>query len=280
MIVKKVRRKQRRATNTGVRAHAAKLGEYIVDAREKDRRALKAYEADSHACDLAKYATAPEKVLASRGKNFRSEDFDDQLTQMDELIAAHGSAEDLVDHWVLSWADSDRPTVPQIFDAFDTFERCMGVNVCPSILGIHGNTKNPHGHLLVLRVDPATGQKINRTHDGWDKDAAHRALAVIAERYPEWKVTPNHLYEVNRGRIIHRETAADVGAAEDPGTWTPLISPLSHAEATIHARLLTKIDRNSLDFEGDTGFKSRKRVAIDEAVPILRSASDWLSTLR
>ncbi len=182
MIVKKVPRKQKRPTNAAVRTHAYKLITYIVDARAEDARALAWFEDDNYARDLGHYAAGPEKVIATRAKNFRSDDFDEQLEQMDELLAEAGSDKDLLDHWVLSWDDTDNPTVAEMFDAFDIFDHCLGIEHCLSHTGLHGNTRNPHGHESVLRINPNTAETIARTHDGWDIDAAHRALAVIADR--------------------------------------------------------------------------------------------------
>ena len=276
MIVKKVPRKQRRAANGAVRAHAAKLVKYIVDAREEDARALAEFEHDTYAHDLGHYAMGQaEKVVATLSKNFRRDDFGEQLIEMDELLAQVGSDMDLVDHWVLSWDGHDSPTVSEMFDAFDILERCLGVENCPSVTAIHGNTDNPHGHRAVLRIDPETGETNARPHNGWDIDAAHRALAVIAERYPEWQVTPDRLYDVSAGRLIHRKSSADVGKADDPGSWVPLRRTGILHTSTPSKNLLAKIDHQSLLYEEDTGFKSRKRVAIEEAVPVLLAAKDW-----
>lgn len=280
MIVKRVPRKQKRSSNKAVRAHATKLGRYIINAREEDARALSQFEDQSYAHGLALYATTsqPEKVVATKAKNFRSDDdLGDQLKQMDELLAASGSSKDLVDHWIMSWDPTDKPTVTEMFDAFDIFDMCLAIEACPSITAIHGNTDNPHGHKAVLRIDPETGKTIARTHDGWDIDAAHRAIAVIAGRYPHWKVTTDRIYDVRNGRLIHRKTNTDVGNADDPSTWIPLIRTRQAASVGNSKKLLSKIDHHSLQYEQDSGWKSRKRVAIEEAVPILLNAADWQS---
>lgn len=278
MIVKRVPRKNQRPTNAGVRAHARKLNRYLVNASEQDARALARYEDQSHAVGLALYSTAiqPEKVLATNAKNFRSDNFDEQLSQIDELLATVGSDKDISDHWVLSWAERDNPTVAEMFDAFAIFDKCLGIESLPSITALHGNTLNPHGHKSVLRIDLDTGQTIPRTRDGWDIDAAHRALAVIANRYPEWSVTVDRLYEVRNGRLIHCKTAADVGDPDDPTSWTPLVRADGQNTSSASKRQQAKIDSHSLQYEEDTGFKSRKRVAVEEAVPILRGVKSWL----
>lgn len=275
MIVKKVGRKHKRATNVAVRAHAAKLGKYIVNARAEDRQALGQFEDDRYAHDLGHYTTGQEKVLATRAKNFRSDHIAEQLAELDELIAGVGSDEDIVEHWVLSWHGSDNPTVAEMFDAFDILERCLQHEPRPSITAIHGNTDNPHGHVAVLRIDPLTGKTIAKPHNGWDIEAAHRALALIADRYPNWKVTPHRSYAVINGRMIHRTTKADVGDASNPGSWVPLMHIGSPSTITSIKKLLAKIDHHSLTYEEDTGFKSRKRVAIEEAVPVLLAANSW-----
>jgi len=271
MIVKKVHRKQRRGKNSISRAYAAKVVKYIVAAREEDARALKQFEQDSHGRDLTEYVTAPEKVIATRAKNFRSDSLYDQLDQMDELITEVGTDQDLVDHWVLSWSESDSPTIEEMFEAFDILEHSLGAERCPSIRGLHGNTNNRHGHAAVLRIDVDTGETISRPHDGWDIDAAHRALALIAERFPHWAATPNHLYDVRGDRLIHCTTEMDVGEAHNPTTWVPLVRAQKPAQSAGEKLL----DPQSNLYEEDTGFKSRKRVAVEEAVPILRAAKNW-----
>ena len=275
MIVKKVPRKQKRPSNRIVRAHAAKLAKYIINAREEDARALTQFEEDSYARDLGHYAMGEEKVLATKSQNFRSEQLPDQLAEMDELIAQAGSNKDSVDHYVISWDESDKPTNDEIFDAVDILQQCQGTQSCCSIASIHGNTKHLHAHLAVLRIDPTTGAEIARPHNGFDIDGAHRALAVIADRYPSWKVTPNHRYEVRGGRMVHCTTAADVGQANDPTTWVPLVRASNAQPNVLSKNLLSKIEYQSLLSEEDTGFKSRKRIFVEEAVPILLAAKDW-----
>lgn len=275
MIVHKVPRKKRRQSNRSVRAHAARLGIYIFDARAADDQKLSLHEDQRYVRSLAGYAAAPEKVLATRAKNFRSEGFGDQLAQMDELLSNVGSNTDKLDHWVLSWDATDNPTIDEMFDAFDIFNRCLRIESCPSLIGLHGNTKNRHGHQAVLRVDPNTCKAIDRPFDGWDIDAAHRAMAVIEDRYPHWKINSKSLYQVRYGRLIHRDTATDVGAATDPDSWIPLIRRNSSSAAASDKKLLAKIDAASMRFEDDTGWKSRTRIALEEAVPALLRAKDW-----
>lgn len=276
MIVKKVPRKYKRPSSASVRAHAVKLGKYIVDAREEDARALARFEKDDYARELGHYLTShPEKVLATRSPNFRSKGIDQQLAEMDSLIAGLGSEDDVLDHWVLSGVASDSATSDEMFDAFGILKRCLGLSHCPSIEAAHGNTKNPHIHGAILRIDPDTGNKINRPFNGWDIDAGHRALAVISKKYPNWKVTPLRLYEVQNDRMIHRDSGTDVGQADDPSSWVPLIRIKDPAEETSKNKLLARIDHQSRMYEDDTGFQSRTRVAIEEAIPALLVAKDW-----
>lgn len=273
MIVKKVRRKRvSRPSGRASCARANALARYIVDASPENTRALNEHEESRYARDLGIYAAAGERILSIAVRNLHSGSLADRLAEIDALISSASAGDDVVDHWVLSWDENDHPSIAEQEDAFRIFNRLMGLERCPSIVGFHGDTANAHGHEMVLRIDAETGLPIARPHGGWDIDAAHKAVAVIEAKYPQWKRSPERLYEVQDGRLIHRPTQADVGDPDDPQSWQ---ARSSRTGASVPNRLLKKIDRASLDFENDTGFHSRKRVAVTEVVPILLAANGW-----
>lgn len=273
MIVKKVTRKaHKRTSRPANNARAIALGRYIAYALPENVRVLSEHEDDSYARALGVYAASGERILSVVARNLGSTSLSQQLAEIRTLVSSVPSGDNLVDHWVISWDAEDTPTIAEQEDAFRLFNECMGFEHCPSILGLHGDTDNPHGHELVLRIDPSTRTSIAKPHDGWDIDAAHKAIAVIQNHYPQWRRAPDRLYEVQHGRLVHRATGTDVGEAKDPGSWQR--APTRREDATSD-RLLKKIDSVSLQYEQDTGLHSRKRIAVMEVVPLLLAADNW-----
>lgn len=273
MIVKKVSRKwAHRLSGRASCARATALARYIVDASPENTRALNEHEESKYAHALGIYAAAGERILGIAVNNLPSGSLADKLAEVAALVSSASSGDDVVDHWVLSWDENDQPSIAEQEDAFRIFNRCMGFEKCPSVAGFHGDTANLHGHEMVLRIDAETGLPIVRPQGGWDIDAAHKAIAVIEAKYPQWRRSPERLYEVQDGRLIHRPAQADVGDPDDPESWQ---APPSRTRSSVPNRLLKKIDRASLELENDTGFHSRKRVAVTEVVPILLAANSW-----
>lgn len=276
MIFHKFSRRSKSVTKRALLAHASRLVRYVVDARPDDARKLASQMNDNYAVDLFRYPGAgAEKVLAVRARNFTSDDTEAQLLELHDLVAEQPAGADLVEHLLLSWDSRDAPSPTQVFTAFDILLEMLGYGNCPVVIGLHRDTGNLHGHAALIRIDAMTGDVVPRAFDGWDIDAGHRAVAVIEDRFPDWHVSPGRTYEVRNERLIHCKSNSDLGTASEPSSWRRAEKSGSNEAKPLSSGIEAKIDFPSRQYEEDTGWKSRTRVALEEAVPILLSAVSW-----
>ncbi len=153
-------------------------------------------------------------------------------------------SKDPVDHWLLSWKEGEQPTYQQCREAVDFLKKHLGMNAdYLAVYALHRNTDNYHLHIALNRVHPDTLRVCDK---GWCIDRAHRALAEIVEAQG-WEPEQNARYEKGGAQFNTRP------------------QPEHRAEPSTRAR----------DYENATGEKSAERIAIEKAVPALRSAQSW-----
>lgn len=273
MIIKKIRRRTAASTGGSEFAYMNHLSRYIVRADVEALEQLVHLSDDDYLRDLARYAVAEGregKAEAVGGINMLGDTLEEWQAEMTALLHRCPCSAGVIDHWVFSWPEGEKPTVTEMERSFAIFMRCQGLEHVQGLWGSHRDTDNPHGHVLTLRIDPVSGERLT-AGDGWDIDAAHRAKAVIEAEFPHWTPEAGSRYVVRDGLLIERASNRLIGEADDPTTWSrhrarsteiAVRSPSHHPA----------IDAEALAYEEATGFMSRKRVAIEIAAPIVLSA--------
>lgn len=285
MIIAKIKRKVPSGKSAGSElAYAVRLSRYIVRADPADLRKLAAYGDDEYVRDLARYVIAEgraEEVLATGSRNLLGRTLEDQQAEMLALMRRCANPAGAMDHWVFSWAEGEEPSTDQIKKTINIFLRCQKLERCPVIWGYHGDTDNRHVHLSVLRIDRRTAKR-QTAGDGWDIDTSQRAKAVIEHAFPHWKRERRSKYEVVAGILIHKQSGTEIGPADQPQLWGKPASRSNtpQADGARPEDITTRLDQKSRDYEEQTGFKSRTRIALEVAVPIALQSSTWAECLR
>lgn len=280
MIIAKIRRKLAASKTAGSElAYVVRLSRYITRADPADLRKLAGYEDDEYVRDLVRYVIAEgraEEVIATGSRNLLGRTLEDQQAEMLALMRRCAKPVGAMDHWVFSWPEGEEPSIDEINNTIDIFLKCQKLERCPVIWGYHGDTSNRHVHLSVLKIDRRTAKR-QTAGDGWDIDGAQRAKAVIEHAFPQWKREKGSKYEVIAGVLLHKQTGTEIGPADKPHLWGKPASR-SHKTQTDNGKpadITSKLDQKSRDYEEQTGFKSRTRLAFEVAVPIALRSSSW-----
>jgi len=277
MIARKIKRKGgRQRTHASELAYIATLSRYVVRAGIADLEKIAQETDDPYVRDLTAYIVASgrtESVLASGTINLLATTLEGQQAELMAIMHMSRNCSDVTDHWVLSWPANEDPTKHEVEETIAIFLRCQGLEKCPVVWGYHRDTDNPHVHLAILRVDPVTGRRVT-AGQGWDIDTAHRAKAVIEDRFPHWHREEGSLYCVENGMLVDLRTNDTVGRADNPKTWSSSKSKKGKKTREHTARPI-KLDEQSRAYEQRTGLKSRKRIALEIAAPIALSSTSW-----
>lgn len=277
MIARKIKRKGgRQRTHASELAYIATLSRYVVRADIADLEKIAQETDDPYVRDLTAYVVKSgraESVLASGTINLVATTLEGQQAELMAIMHMSRDCNDVTDHWVLSWPANEDPTKHEVEETIAIFLRCQGLEKCPVVWGYHRDTDNPHVHLAILRIDPVTGERVT-AGQGWDIDTAHRAKAVIEDRFPHWHREEGSLYRVENGMVVDLRTNDTVGRADDPKTWS---SPKSKKGKKTQERPTRpiRLDEQSRTYEQRTGLKSRKRIALEIAAPIALSSTSW-----
>lgn len=231
MIVKKIANKKTGSTKA---ARIAGLADYIVElARENGL----------------------EKCIHHEAENFLTNTHDGHVAEMIALAQDAVRSKDPIDHWVLSWPPTERPTIDQVREAVQMFIVHCSLKGHQTIWGLHDDTKNVHVHIAVNRVHPET-LKVIEINKGFQLNAAHQAIALI-EKKQGWQSVENARYQTNeQGELVTDRTT------ELPKINKDKSKPL---EPTGFTR----------DREIQTGQKSAQRIGIEQAAPIIANATSW-----
>jgi len=243
-----------------------------IPARPAGRNAT--IERARHARNLVDYLRQPEKQSAERdyqvaymlreglgdtkgerlfhigARNFVSTDIAGQRAEMIAIAQMASRSPNPIDHWLLSWREGELPTPAEIDETVAMFVEHLGVGDQPCIYACHGDTDNRHVHLALNRYDPLSGRMIE-INDGFTREAAHQAIALIVDRFG-WQAEAEARYTVVSGRLV---TAASAAARQKAGC-----KPLS-PKAT--------------SFERRTGYRSAQRIVQEDAVPLIKAARSW-----
>ena len=205
MIGKRIRRGERkpRAGLARLAVGVSALAQYVVDARPWPLDLPGTHALMRYALDLGELWYEPgEKVEGFGTFNLIGGELPDWQAQLIAVAARGPRMRDPVEHIVISWGDGEEPSEAQAEEAAATFLEVSGYGRCPALWALHTNTRHAHVHIMVVRIDPATGAAQG---DGWDLDRLHQALALIEERQG-WAPEPNAIYEARGGAVYERRT--------------------------------------------------------------------------
>jgi hypothetical protein len=283
MIVNKIKRKAASEKSGATdRAYLSLLTRYIARADVSDLKDLAQASDDQYLRDLSRYALAEgkaESVVAAGAKNLLGGELADWQLEMVALSHRCPNSANALDHWVVSWQETENPTPQEVERSVELFLFAQGLNNCPAVWALHGDTDNLHAHIAVLKIDPVTAKRVE-AGDGWDIDAGHRALALIEAEFPHFQREAGALYSVTNGQLIDNRTNAIVGPANEPSKWQKFNrkSTMTEAQDTTLRPIESaakQLSSASIKYESETGYQSRERVALDIAVPILLAAKSW-----
>ncbi|MBJ7389189.1 MAG: relaxase/mobilization nuclease domain-containing protein [Sphingomonadaceae bacterium] len=283
MIVNKIKRKAVSGkTGAADMSYLSLLTRYIARADVVDLKHLAQASDDQYLRDLSRYALAPGKlecVVASGAKNLFGAELADWQTEMIALSHRCPKSANALDHWVISWQETENPTPQEVERSVELFLRAQGLQHTPTVWALHRDTDNPHAHIAVLKIDPVTAKRVE-AGDGWDIDAGHRGLALIEAEFPHFQRETGALYSVTNGDLIDNRTKGTVGPADEPSKWQRFNRKSTMTEAQDKALLPIKsadkrLGPASTKYESETGYQSRERIALEVAVPILLAAKSW-----
>lgn len=113
---------------------------------------------------------------------------------------------DPLEHYVLSWPQSERPSTNQLEAAARTLMRELGFGKCPAVWAAHNDTDNLHLHVAVVRFDLETGKAAGLA---WDIDALHQAIAIIEHEHG-WKPEQDAIFRIEGSLMREVQTGAPV----------------------------------------------------------------------
>jgi hypothetical protein len=278
VIIKKIRRKTpARATAGSEFAYVARLTRYVVRADLADLRKLALYEEDAHVHDLLTYVDK-EEVIAAGAINLLGKTLEHQQVEMQGLVHRCKNGAGALDHWVISWSEDNEPTVDEVEKSISIFLRCQGLENCPVVWAVHNDTDNLHAHVAVLRLDCVTAERVEAGR-GWDIDCAMRAKAVIECEFPHWQREEGSIYEIRAGKLVRTRDNVEIGPADRPHLWARLRKEAKQEakvfEADGSVGVTPRLDQRSRNYEQETGYQSRERVALEIAVPIALKSTSW-----
>jgi len=194
--------------------------------------------------------TKGERLFHIGARNFVSTDIDGQRAEMIAVAQAASRSPNPIDHWLLSWREGELPTPAEIDETVAMFVENLGVGGQPCIYACHGDTDNRHVHLALNRYDPLSRRMIE-INDGFTREAAHQAVALIVDRFG-WQAEADARYAVVDGRPV---MAAGAAARQSEGR-----KPIGAKAAA---------------YENRTGYRSAQRIVQEEAVPRIKAARSW-----
>ena len=154
----------------------------------------------------------PNRVLGQRAYNLASSD----PVGHSEEIAIYGARAGLERFWHLavSSREGDELTPDQLEHARQVILRVLGVQDCPSIWAVHGDTDNQHMHGLIVSFLPAEDRSVKFGQDWWQE--ACQIAAAIIERDFDLDPEPRHRLVADRTGVYCR--ISDTRVADENGT--------------------------------------------------------------
>lgn len=246
MIVKKIPR----LADGGASAHAQQVRNLVDYMRIPDKGSPYAQALLRYLQEEGVPTRGVERLYHLRGRNFLSETIEGQRAEMMAGASRAIRSPNPLDHWLLSWKESEQPTPEQIDEAAEIFLNHLGLLHHQAIYAAHADTHNIHLHIAVNRYDPFR-QRMHKVNKGFTRNAGHEGIALIVAKQG-WEPEGRARYSVVDGELRMRP---DAEAAAKEG----------HKSLSVRAAA----------FEARTGLKSAQRIAIEEAAPVMLGARSW-----
>ena len=100
------------------------------------------------------------------------------------MSAAGRKLEKPVVHYTLSWAKDERPDRAEMNRAAEETLKALGLERHQALIVAHNDKTHPHVHLVVNRVDPATGKAGEARQRPVEAGELGRALGARSRRPP------------------------------------------------------------------------------------------------
>lgn len=246
MILKKIPVDQHKAGRKSKATNINDLTRYVGVPDDAACLTRLGYHIDDDGVVFGSDGGQPEKLLYLTTRGFNTSTFKGQQAEMVALAMECKKSKHPIQHWVASWHEGEQPTPEQVEELLNVLLEQLELEKHQVIAALHRDTDNIHLHVAVNKVHPDTC-KVVKPANGWDIEAAHRAVAVIEHRQG-WQREPNGRYTV-----LEDGTVARVGKLDN----APAVST------------------RAADMESRTGQKSAARIAIEEAGELIGKASSW-----
>ena len=246
MIIKKIPVDQDKAGRKSKATNISDLTEYIAGPDDAARLTRLGYHIDDDGVIHGGDGEQPEKVLYLTTRGFNTSTFKGQQAEMIALAMECKRSKYPIQHWVVSLHEGEQPTPEQVEELLDVLLEQFGLEKHQVIAALHQDTDNIHLHIAINKVSPETYHVV-KPAKGRDKEAAHRAIAIIEDRQG-WQ-------RERRGRytVLEDGTVARVGKLDN----------------------VPSVPTRAADMENRTGQKSAARIAIEEAGELIRAAASW-----
>ena len=100
-------------------------------------------------------AFGPKAATAAHGAiNCLSENWEDAAREISIAERAYEGPGSPVAHWIIAWAEGERPTPEQEKEAWQIFLQHQGMPDHMLVYAGHDNTSNYHSHALICRLRP------------------------------------------------------------------------------------------------------------------------------
>ena len=147
-----------------------------------------------------------EKVEAFGARNLAGKDLGLWQAQMLAVASSARRVTSPLLHLILSVPEHEEFTAVERDQAIDIVLQTLRLDRCPVVWAQHSNTRNPHLHLAIVRVDPVTQSAAG---SDWLVEDLHQSIALIEEKQGRRR-EPNGLYIARGGAVFDFETNAMV----------------------------------------------------------------------
>lgn len=147
-----------------------------------------------------------EKVEAFGARNLVGEDLGLWQAQMLAVASSARRVTSPLLHLILSVPEDEEFNSVERDQAIDIVLQTLRLDRCPVVWAQHSNTRNPHLHLAIVRVDPVTQSAAG---SDWLVEDLHQSLALIEEKQGRRRER-NGLYVARGGAVFDAQTNAMV----------------------------------------------------------------------
>ncbi len=147
-----------------------------------------------------------EKVEAFGARNLVGRNLELWQAQMLAVASSARRVTSPLLHIILSVPEDEEFTAVERDEAIDIVLQTLRLDRCPVVWAQHSNTRNPHLHVAIVRIDPVTQRAAG---SDWLVEDLHQSIALIEEKQGRRR-EPSGLYVARGGAVFDAETNAMV----------------------------------------------------------------------